>query len=202
MMAWREIFKLRAFWLVFIITSLMNPCLYFFVNWTPSFLSQTYGIRDAATLAKVLTAVFLGLDLGYLLCGVMVLLLTRRGVTLPWARRAVCALATLLLTPAIVLAQRPELPVMIGALIVCNFACGLWIAMYLTLAQEVSERHLSTAAGLLGGSGSLFGALAMSGVGAVTASTSSYAIPFLAVPIAAAFATWAAWRVTSNVRTP
>ena len=200
MTAWREILRLRSFWLALVITSLMNPCLYFFVNWTPSYLAQSYGIRDAATLAKILTAVFLGLDLGYLLCGVMVLVLIRRGLTQASARRAVCVLATLLLTPAFLLAQRPETAVMIGALIVCNFACGVWIAMYLTLAQEVSEQHLSTAAGLLGGSGSLFGALAMSGVGAVTASTSSYAIPFLAVPIAGAVATWAAWRVTSNER--
>ncbi|MFN0101543.1 MAG: MFS transporter [Bryobacteraceae bacterium] len=199
--AWGEIFRLRAFWLLFVITSLINPCLYFFLNWTPSFLAQSYGIRDAATLAKILTAVFLGLDLGYLFCGVIVLYLKKRGVSLPAARRAVCAVATLLLSPALLLAQRPELAVMIGALIVCNFACGLWISIYLTLAQEVSERHLSTAAGLLGGSGSLFGALAMTGVGAVTASTGSYAIPFLTVPAAAAVATWAAWRVTARERT-
>jgi len=39
-----------------------------------------YGIRGAATLAKILTAVFLGLDLGYLLCGVLVMLLTKWGL--------------------------------------------------------------------------------------------------------------------------
>jgi len=117
------------------------------------------------------------------------------------ARRAVCVLATVLLAPAFLLAQRPEQAWMIGSLIVCNFACGIWISMYLTLAQGVSDRHLSTAAGLLGGSGSLFGALAMSGVGAITASTGSYAIPFLAVPAAAVVATWAAWKVIGYERT-
>lgn len=37
-----------------------------------------------------------------------------------------------------------------GVLIVANLALGRWIAMYLTMAQEVSAESVSTAAGLLG----------------------------------------------------
>ncbi|MBK7930512.1 MAG: hypothetical protein IPJ98_24460 [Bryobacterales bacterium] len=38
-------------------------------------------------------------------------------------------------------------------LVVANVGIGIWIAMYLTMAQEVSVRAVSTAAGLLSGSG-------------------------------------------------
>lgn len=197
---WRELLGMRRFWLVFTITSLLNPCLYYFLNWTPSFLAQSYGIREPGMLARILTAVFLGLDLGYLLCGAIVLLLIRRGCSTRAARRAVCAAATVMLFPCLLLAQRPDTTVMIACLILCNFACGMWIAIYLTFAQEVSAVHVATTAGLLGGSGSLFGALAMTGVGAVTAATGSYAIPFLVVPAAASVAMAAAWRVTAYER--
>ena len=46
-----------------------------------------------------------------------------------------------------------------------NFGLGIWVAMYLTMAQEVSSTHISTAIGLLSGCGSLAGALAMWAVG-------------------------------------
>jgi hypothetical protein len=46
----------------------------------------------------------------------------------------------------------------VAALVVVNFGIGAWISIYLTMAQEVSPQNVSTAAGLLGGSGSLAGA--------------------------------------------
>jgi cyanate permease len=65
--------------------------------------------------------------------------------------------------------------------------------MYLTMAQEVNPAHVSTAAGLLGGSGSLAGALAMWAVGRVTRQTASFALPMAAVSAAAILAAVAAW---------
>ena len=57
--------------------------------------------------------------------------------------------------------------------------------MYLTMAQEVSDMHVSTAAGLLGGSGSLAGGIAMWGVGKVTQQTASFSAPLACVAISA-----------------
>jgi len=68
--------------------------------------------------------------------------------------------------------------------------------MYLTMAQEVSAEHISTAAGLLGGSGSLAGALAMWAVGRVTHQTGSFAIPMIAVAGAGVLAALAGLAVT------
>jgi hypothetical protein len=83
-------------------------------------------------------------------------------------------------------------------LVIANFGAGAWIAMYLTMAQEVSDTHVSTAAGLLGGSGSLAGALAMWAVGAVTHHTGSFVVPMLSVSAAAALAACAGLAVVRH----
>ena len=86
----------------------------------------------------------------------------------------------------------------VAALVVVNFALGVWVSVYLTMAQEVSEKHVSTAAGLLGGSGSLAGALAMWAVGRITARTATFALPLAAVGFAAVFQTAAGLAVTRD----
>jgi cyanate permease len=68
--------------------------------------------------------------------------------------------------------------------------------MYLTLAQEVSPAYVSTAAGLLGGSGSLAGALYMQIVGRVSQATGSFVLPFTITSVMAATAGAAGWLAT------
>jgi len=83
------------------------------------------------------------------------------------------------------------------ALTLVNFGPGIWVVVYLTLAQEVSATHISMAIGLLSGCGSLAGALAMWAVGQVTQRTASFAIPMSSVALAAALAA-AGGRMASN----
>jgi hypothetical protein len=47
----------------------------------------------------------------------------------------------------------------VAALVLVNFGLGIWVAIYLTMAQEVSSTHVSTAIGILSGCGSLAGAM-------------------------------------------
>jgi len=79
-----------------------------------------------------------------------------------------------------------------------NFGAGGWIAMYLTMAQEVSSTHISTAIGLLSGCGSLAGALAMWGVGRITRQTGSFSIPMASVALAAVLSAFAGWIATKD----
>jgi cyanate permease len=72
--------------------------------------------------------------------------------------------------------------------------------MYLTMAQEVSATNVSTAAGLLGGSGSLAGALAMWAVGEVTHETSSFAVPLACIALAALLASVAGSHVVRHTK--
>jgi cyanate permease len=189
------------FWKVFIVTILVNPCLYFNLNWLPTYFVQTHGMKVEDT-KWILTAIYIGLDLGYLACGASTLWLVHRGFSVGAARRSVFLSATFLMTGSAAIPWLSDLRAIVGLLTVVNFAIGIWITTYLTMASEVSSQHVSTAAGLLGGSGSLFGALAMWAVGTVTQATSSFAVPLISVSVAAWLASLAGIAVSQSLSIP
>jgi MFS transporter, ACS family, hexuronate transporter len=186
----------RQFQVVWVVAILINPCLYFNLNWLPTYLKQERGLADSRALGGVLTAIFVGLDLGYLACGAAVLGLTKRGWSTRGARRVLFLAATALVCLSAVIPALGSVTAAVAALVLVNFGMGLWITSYLTMAQEVSGARVSTAAGLLGGSGALVGAMAMWAVGRLTKQTSSFAIPFAGVAVAAVVAAVAGWSVT------
>ncbi|HTK75108.1 MAG TPA: MFS transporter [Gemmataceae bacterium] len=188
--------RTRRFWTVWVVAVLINPCLYFNLNWLPTYLKQERGLTTTQELGWVLTAIFIGLDLGYLTCGAAVLGLTKTGWPVRGARRAVFLAATALVALSAVVSFLASTTEVVTALVLINFGMGLWIASYLTMAQEVSRTQVSTAAGLLGGSGSLVGALAMWAVGKVTQQTASFSLPMAAVAAAAVIAAVAGWFVS------
>jgi len=59
----------RQFWRVFVVTILINPCLYFNVNWLPTYFVQQRGLQPGKQLGWILTAIYVGLDLGYIASG-------------------------------------------------------------------------------------------------------------------------------------
>ena len=185
--AYAQILRSSRFWRVFAVTILVNPCLYFNVNWLPTYFAQQRGLEPGRELGWVLTLIFLGLDLGYLFTGVAVLTMTKRW-DLRRARIAVFSVGTLLLATCGLVPFTADLNTAIVLLVLTNFGVGTWIAMYLTMAQEVSATHVSTAAGLLGGSGSLAGAVLMWAVGVVTKETGSFVAPMIGVSVAAILA--------------
>jgi cyanate permease len=166
----------------------VNPCLYFSVNWLPVYLTQQRGVHPGADLGWILTAIFIGLDCGYLACGGLILLLSRGGVTLQTARRITFLIATGLVSLSAIVPLIGTLSLVIWALVLINAGIGIWIATYLTMAQEVDPARISTTAGLLSGCGSLLGALAMWAVGRITKSSGSFAIPMMAVALATVLA--------------
>jgi MFS transporter, ACS family, aldohexuronate transporter len=180
----KQIVSSPRFFPVLVVAVLINPCLYFSVNWLPTYFAQQRGLLPGAQLGWILTAIYLGLGLGNLLCGTGVLAFTRRGYSLPKARQAVFLLATL---PLIACAAVPfvRLGEAILILVFVNVGLGVWTAMYLTMVQDVCVTHISSSLGLLSGCGSLTGALAMWAVGKVTHQTGSFVIPMVVFSIAA-----------------
>jgi MFS transporter, ACS family, hexuronate transporter len=179
------IVKSPRFWPVLIVAILINPCLYFSVNWLPTYFAQQRGLRPGTQLGWILTAIYLGLGVGNFLCGAGVLLLARRGRTLLEARRLVFLLATVPLAACAAVPWLPSLGQAVFVLVAVNIGLGVWVAMYLTMVQDVSASHVSTALGILSGSGSLAGALAMWAVGRVTQHAGSFAIPMAVFSVAA-----------------
>jgi len=189
----KEILKSPRFFPVLIVSVLVNPCLYFSVNWLPTYFAQQRGITPGRQFGWILTMIYLGLDLGNLVCGTAILALVRRGYRVLSARRVVFLVATV---PLLFCASVPYLPSLYQAVCVLvgvNIGLGIWIAMYLTMAQDISQTHVSTSVGMLSGSGSLAGALAMWAVGRVTKATASFAIPMAVFALAAGLAACAGW---------
>ena len=194
------VLRTGQFWKVFAVTILVNPILYFNLNWLPTYFVQQRGLAAGRSLGWILTAVYVGLDLGYLASGGAALWFARRGLAVPAARRRVFLAASALLLLSAIVPWIADLQAAIAILIVVNFAIGVWIPVYLTMAQEVSSEHVSTAAGLLGGSGSLAGALAMWAVGRVTQQTGSFSVPLAAVSVAGILAALAGLAATKELR--
>jgi predicted MFS family arabinose efflux permease len=182
---------------VLAVAVLVNPCLYFSVNWLPTYFAQQRGLAPGRQMGWILTAIYLGLDIGNIACGSGILALTRWGSGVQRARRIVFLVATV---AVVCCAAVPILPMTgaVAALILVNFGLGIWVAVYLTMAQEVSGTHVSTAIGILSGCGSLAGALAMWAVGRVTRQTGSFAIPMSTVAVAALLAALAGWSASKE----
>jgi ACS family hexuronate transporter-like MFS transporter len=183
---------------VLIVSLVVNPCLYFSVNWLPTYFFQQRGLTPGRQMGWILTSIYLGLDLGNLSCGTVILMLTRRGYSMRTAWRVVFAVAAAA-TACCGAVPLVNLPQAVLALIAVNFGLGLWTAMMLTMIQEVAPARVSTSQGIFGASGALAGAWAMTAVGAVTQATASFTIPFLMVAVAAVTAVAAGWLASRNM---
>jgi MFS transporter, ACS family, aldohexuronate transporter len=190
------------FWFVWLTAITINPCLYFTTSWLPTYFAQVRGLTAGPQTKWILTTVYLCLDLGYLSSGAVVLLLSRMGRSVRTARRATFMLATALVCVYPLVSGIQGLTNAVVAIGFVNFGLGLWIAIYLTMAQEVSRDNVATAAGVLGGSGSAIGALAMWAVGRVTANGAGFSVPMIAVTTATLVAAMSAWVATSARMNP
>ena len=192
----------RQFWYVLVVAILVNPCLYYSVNWLPTYFAQARGLVPGRQLGWILTLTYLALDLGNIACGALALGLTRLRFSVESARRIVFLLATGCASACALVPFVRATSSAVVALVFVNFGLGIWVSMYLTMAQEVSRTHISTAAGTLSGFGSLVGALAMWAVGRITQRTGSFTIPMVSVAVAvvvSAMAGWAASRRPESI---
>jgi ACS family hexuronate transporter-like MFS transporter len=194
---YRGFIRSRQFWWVLVVAVTVNPCFYYSVNWLPTYFVQVRGLVPGLNLGGILTIIYLSLDIGNIGGGASTLWLTGRNFSVEAARRIVFLSASGLVAACALVPFVTTTTSAVAALVAVNLGLGMWTSMYLTMAQEVSSRHVSTAAGTLSGFGSLAGAVAMWAVGRVTEQTGSFTIPMLSVSIAlwlAAIAGWAASR--------
>jgi MFS family permease len=198
---YREFIHSRRFWWVLVVSVTVNPCFYFTVNWLPTYFVQARHLVPGARLGGMLTIIFLALDVGNIGGGAFTLLLTRWDVSLETARRIVFLLATACVGACafVPFVSTPWAAVL--AMVAVNMGLGVWNSMYLTMAQEVSETHVSSAAGTLSAFGSLVGAIAMWGVGRVTNSAGDFTIPMVGVSAAITLAAIAGLAVSGGKKT-
>lgn len=181
---YRKFVHNRKFWWVLLVSITVNPCFYFTVNWLPTYFAQARHLVPGARLGVILTIIFLALDVGNIGGGACALWLTRLGISLEGSRRAVFLTATMLVGACALVPWVATTWGAVLALVSVNMGLGVWNSMYLTMAQEVSSTHISSAAGTLSAFGSLFGAFTMWAVGQVTNSSRDFTVPMAGVAVA------------------
>jgi MFS transporter, CP family, 2-nitroimidazole transporter len=189
---YRDFVRSPKFWWVFLVSITVNPSFYFTMNWLPTYFVQARHLVPGAELGGMLTFIYLALDVGNIGGGACTLWLSRRH-SVRTARRIVFLTATALVAVCAFVPFVATQWAAVAALGAVNMGLGAWNSMYLTLAQEVSTTHVSSAAGTLSAFGSLFGAFSMWIVGRLTNSAGDFKIPMLGVTIAILLAAIAGW---------
>ncbi len=163
---------------LFIATSFLNPLQYFYVTWLPRYFDKYAGVGFGKELAQRLVTVYIALDLGLWLGGALVLLLARK-VSVTRARQMVTTLGAVLMAGIPLAGRVRDLNAITVLICLATFGLGCFMVNYLAFTSEVSDKKVSTAAGLLGGVGSLAGALFMLLVGGTVESSGSFALAFV-----------------------
>jgi MFS transporter, ACS family, hexuronate transporter len=176
--SYAEILRSRAFWGLALASCFLQPLQYFYITWMPRYFDKYAGVGFGAKLATILVIVYLALDLGFLTGGGVVVLIARRlGVRL--ARQLVIVIGALLMMVIPFASQLRDVNWITAVICVATFGLGWFQVNYLTFTSEVSAKRVSTAAGLLGGLGSLSGGAFMLLVGGTVERSGSFNIAFL-----------------------
>jgi sugar phosphate permease len=165
---WSEILRVPRFWGLLVASIGGNTCLYFLMNWLPTYLVQDRHFAFNMKLGGVVIVPFLGLDLGYLLSGLVVLRLASHG-DVGHARRTVLLGSATLMSICVVmtpLAATDTLALL--ALFGTTFGMASWNANYLCFVEELSPSKVSAVAGVVGSAGAFAGALTQPLIGSVS----------------------------------
>jgi len=177
----RDILRSRAFWGLVVASSFINPVMYFYVNWLPTYFKES-GAEYGLKVAWLLTVIYLALDVGYLSGGALSTWLSRR-LGSRKARTRIVMSGTLLMLGVLALPLLPEASLNVAAMtaIIASGALGVgwFLSNYLSFAEEVSHDRVSTVSGLLGSAGSVSGAIFMGLVGFLAQHTGGFTVPFL-----------------------
>lgn len=182
-----EIFQSRAFWGLVVATSFLNPLQYFYTTWLPRYFEKYAGVPFGSALAQRLVIVYLALDAGLILSGAAVAALAGPlGVSA--ARRLVATIGAACMATVPLVAWLSNLNAITAIVCLATFGLGAVMVNYLACTSEVSASKVSTAAGLLGGTGSLAGAAFMWLVGDLVTKSGSFGVAFIlagAMPLVA-----------------
>jgi len=166
----------------------------------PRYFDKYAGAGFGARLATILVIVYLALDLGFLSGGAMVVLLARR-LGVRRARQLVIAAGALLMMVIPFAARLRDVDSITAVICVATFGLGWFQVNYLTFTSEVSAKRVSTAAGLLGGLGSLSGGLFMLLAGGTVERSGSFNVAFLMaglMPLVSLVGIWLGTRQTKK----
>jgi sugar phosphate permease len=141
--------------------------------WLPKFLQEGRGVSESAAL-YFNSLYFVAADIGCLCAGAAALFLARRGFRPHRARILIFGICGVCTSLTVVAAALPAGWLLYGVLLVVAAGSLGLFPCYYSMAQDVSERHLGKASGLLGAIGWLISSPTQKWFGKVVDSTGSF----------------------------
>jgi MFS transporter, ACS family, hexuronate transporter len=178
----RQVLAKPAFWLLLVVAVTVNPCWYFLNEWMPKYMhdQRALGYLSAGLIT---VPIFLGADLGNLLSGGLVKVLTLRGWTVRKARGTTLALATFFLLPVSLVTRLDNPYACIALLGLAGLGLTSIVANYTACMQDFSFAHVGIVAGINGMASNVTAALVNPWIGHYVDHTGSYTLIFVLMAV-------------------
>jgi ACS family hexuronate transporter-like MFS transporter len=152
-----EVVRLRRFWVAAAVGITINVTWHFLVNWMALFFQEE---RQLGLLVGGMVSAlpFLAADVGNLGGGVLARSLTRRGLSIASARKAVMTVCLALVTCAVWVGFVESQAVVVVLLCLAAMGAAAYMVNFFAFSQDVDARHTGLVIGYLGGLGNLFAA--------------------------------------------
>ena len=185
---YRAVLSAPGFWVVALMGLGLIPSLYFATQWFPSFFTQALGHPYDQTLAYRLSFVYLMQDAGLWGGGVLVLWLSRLGVSILTSRKLAIGLATVLILMIVPASRAASINACVA--LFCCFTCGIGVFLgnQHAFKQDVDRRRVGTVAALVGAIETGFTAFVVQRVGVVLHDNADFTPVFLTLGGLATFA--------------
>jgi MFS transporter, ACS family, hexuronate transporter len=178
-LSWKSALLYRQTWALCIARFLTDPVWWFYLYWTPKYLSAKHGISLGA-VGLPLIIIYLSADAGSLTGGWLSSGLIKRNVSINAARKIAILVSALLVLP---MAFEANTSVMWKAVLVISLAAAGhqgWAAnMFASISDMYPQRMVGSITGLAGFAGSLGGIVAASAIGLLLQKFGSYTPIFI-----------------------
>lgn len=174
----RALFGAPAFWMLLVVAATVNPCWYFLNEWIPKYLHDQRGLGYLSA-GLVTVPIFIGADLGNLLSGGAIKLLTVRGWTVRRARGTVLAAAALLIAPVALITHANTAFTAILLLGLAGLGITSIVANYTACMQDFSFAHVGIVAGINGLCSNVCSAVVNPWIGRYIDRTGNYVLIFV-----------------------
>jgi ACS family hexuronate transporter-like MFS transporter len=171
---WASLLSTGRFWGFMLASFCGNTCLYFLMNWLPTFLVQDRHFTFNLKLGGTLLIPFLGLDAGYMFSGFLVLRLAKSFPVLAVRRWILGAAALLMLSALIATPFTHSQLMLVTMLFGIFFGMAVWNSNYLSGVEELSNVKPAAVAGVIGSVGAVGGAISLTLIGFITQLAGSF----------------------------
>jgi len=178
----REVLLHPAFWMLLVMGLSVNPCWYFLNEWIPKYMHDQRHL-GYLTAGLVTIPIFVGADLGNLLSGGLIKLLTLRGWSLRRARGTTLTLAALLIAPTALLGLADDIWLVVAILGLAGMGITSFVANYTACSQDFSFANVGIVSGIMGMSCNVFAASVNPWIGRYVDATGKYTLIFILMGI-------------------